>query len=62
MKSVGMDFVFAKRGLCARQTQLSARLLAHLQWELETRFPSADLPTLEQVQAVWIRGRQILIG
>ena len=53
---------FAKRGLCARQAELSARLLAHLQWAPQTLFPSAELPKLEQVQAVWIRGRQIPLG
>ena len=52
----------AKCGLCARQTQLSARLLAHMQWEFAAPYPSADLPTLEHLQAVWIRGRQIPIG
>jgi hypothetical protein len=51
----------AKCGLCT-QRELSTRLLAHLQWPLESPFPSAELPTLEQMQAVWIRGRHIPIG
>ena len=54
-------WTFATCGLFARQRHLSARLLAHLQLEFESDVPSAESPTLEQLQAVWIRGREIPI-
>ena len=50
-------WTFAQCGLCARQRELSTRLRTHLQGDHEGPLPSAGLETLQELQAVWIRGR-----
>ena len=55
-------FTFAMCGLSCRQNELGQRLRTQLHWDTEPARVFADLPTLNQLQAVWISGRHIPIG